>query len=334
VSRRPLTAAWAEAPAKVNLGLAVTGRRADGYHDLRSVFLRLALHDHLEVTRAADPAGPDELVIEGQTGLPIEDNLVLRAVASLRTTSGGRPPDRHRPSGPVGGELPALAFRLDKHIPSAAGLGGGSSDAAAALRLASQSWGLLLEAGTLHGIGRRMGADVPFFLSGHTAALVAGIGEIVEALPGPRTAAGLLLATPLERLSTAAVFAELDRLPAAPGHPVMGAPEATIAALAETLRFGFDGPLLVDLAARLRDANDLWPAAARLSSGLDATRAALEERLERPVLLSGSGPTLFAVYASSQAAADAAAELVQDRPAALQSVLVQATSSSTSGGSS
>lgn len=326
MTRRGLFVAWAEAPAKVNLALAVTGRRDDGYHTLSSVFLRLALHDHLEVRAAADPSGADELVVAGEppdvTGADagFHDNLVLRAAAALRELA---QVDRHAPI------APALCFRLDKHIPVAAGLGGGSSDAAAALRLAAEAWGLQPDAADLAALAARIGADVPFFLSGQAAARVRGIGEVVEGLPAPAPAAGLLLVTPRERLSTATVFAALDDAPAAPGAACDA--QAAVDRLADALRRGLDGPGLAAQAAGLRDANDLWPAALRCAPALGEARDVLERRLDRAVLLTGSGPTLVAIYPSDEEAAVAAAALEQDRPAVLRDARITATSSSRGG---
>ena len=329
-TRRPLLAAWAEAPAKVNLGLAITGRREDGYHRLRSVFLRLALHDHLEVRAAADSRGADELVVEGDPGLPVHDNLVLRAAASLRATAHPRGVE-DRP-GAAEPSLPALRFRLDKHIPAAAGLAGGSSDAAAALALAAGAWGLPSDRATLLEVAGRLGADVPFFVAAHGAALVSGVGEVIEPLPEPWPPPGVLLVTAAERLSTAAVFAEFDRGAAPPGVDAPGT-EAMVEHLAVALRSGLDGAVLADLADGLRDANDLWPAAARLSPSLTTAREALESILGRAVLLTGSGPTLLAVYPSLEAATSAAAELEQARPPALRGATILATSGSSRGGS-
>ncbi len=337
MTRRPLAAAWAEAPAKVNLGLAVTGRRGDGYHELRSVFLRLALHDHLEVRPAADPAGADELVVEGDLGLPVRDNLILRAVAQLRAVARLRAVAQLRavadPRGSTDQPLPALRFRLDKHVPAAAGLAGGSSDAATAIALAAGAWGLPLDPASLLEVAGRVGADVSFFTAGHGAALVSGIGEIVEPLPEAWPPAGVLLVTPADRLATAAVFAEFDR-----GARRAGATSATssqlIERLADALRGGLDGPALATLATGLREANDLWPAATRLSAGLSPARDALERSLGCPTLLTGSGPTLLAVYPSPEVATEAAARLEQDRPPALRGATILATSSSTRGGSS
>jgi 4-diphosphocytidyl-2-C-methyl-D-erythritol kinase len=320
MTRQTLTVLWGEAPAKVNLALAVTGRREDGYHTLGSVFLRLALHDHLEVRAAADPGAMDELTIDGEPGLPLHDNLVLRAAARLRHLT-GQP-------------LPALRFRLDKHIPAAAGLAGGSSDAATALQLAAQAWALPDDGALRLAAARRLGADVPFFVAGHAAARVSGIGEFIEPLPGPTSAAGLLLVTSATRLSTAAVFAEHDRAPAPGAARQAAMTEAQVEHLATALRSGLDGAALAGLAARLRDANDLWPAATRLAPSLAPAREALEATLGRAFLLTGSGPTLFAVYPSQEAAATAAAELEEARPALLHGATITATQSSPTGGPS
>ena len=153
-----MLAAWAEATAKVNLGLAVTGPARGWLPHARSVFLRLALHDHLEVRPAADPAGRTSWSSEGDPGLP----------GTTTSCCGPRPPCAPLAARP-NGRLPALRFRLDKHIPVAAGLAGGSSDAAAALELAAGAWGLSLDRATLLAGGRRLGADVPFFVAAHAA---------------------------------------------------------------------------------------------------------------------------------------------------------------------
>ena len=107
-----------------------------------------------------------------------------------------------------------------------------------------------------------------------------------------------------------------------------------VQALAAALRSGLDGAALASLAPTLRDANDLWPAASRRSPGLAEARDALESRLGRPVLLTGSGPTLLAVYPSMAAAGSAAIDLERDRPSVLRDATITATSSSPRGGSS
>ena len=124
------------APAKLNLTLAVVGRREDGFHDLHSVFVPLALADRLSLAPARADAGDDTLHVTGFDAGPVEANLVLRAIAAARAAVG---------EGPGRPATPALAARLEKHIPVAAGLGGGSSDAAAAFDGALEAWGAELD---------------------------------------------------------------------------------------------------------------------------------------------------------------------------------------------
>ncbi len=303
----------AVAPAKLNLALAVTGRRADGYHTLRSVFVRLALHDDLAAEIAQDDRGPDRLVIVGSCeGVSGTDNLVLRAARELRA---GSPQP-----------LPALHFRLAKRIPVAAGLAGGSSDAATALHLAARAWGLRPDAAEHQARALRLGADVPFFAAGHGIALVEGIGEDIEPLPDLASRAGILLVTAAERLATADVFAAFDR------EPPRGTAVDAVAALVAALRAGLDATALVTMVPQLHEANDLWTAARLLSPGLAQLRDGLEQTLGRPVLLTGSGPTLFAVYPSEAAAVAAADGLRRVRPAGLAGAAIIATSTMESGG--
>lgn len=295
------------AEAKVNLALAITGRRPDGYHTLHSVFLRLSLADDLSVRPADDPAGPDLLRVEGDPDCPVEDNLVLRAAAMLR---------EH-----VGVASPALSFGLRKRVPMAAGLGGGSSDAAAALELAARAWGHDLDMHERLGLALRLGADVPFFAAGHRAAEVTGIGGSLAPLPPPTGEPAILLVVPPVRSATADVFGAFDRWPpsGSPAGPM-------VERLATLLLAGLDGGALVELADELRDANDLWPAAAAVEPTLPELRAALEARLARPVLLTGSGAALFAIYASLEAARTASQELavgpVADMPGGAASLIV------------
>ncbi|MFN8622266.1 MAG: 4-(cytidine 5'-diphospho)-2-C-methyl-D-erythritol kinase [Chloroflexota bacterium] len=285
----------ASAHAKINLGLAITGVRPDGYHELASVFLRLALADTLAVT-IAGPGRPDALTVD-DPACPVEDNLVLKALRALRTAIGD--PDR--------AELPGLLVSLGKRIPMGGGLAGGSTDAAAILRLAPVAWGLAPVAGDLLPLAARLGADVPFFVGGHAAALVTGIGEELAPLPPLRSRAGVLLVTPPFGMATPAVFRAYDRL----GPGTDGAATA-VTDLVEAWGGGLDGPGLAGHASRLRDANDLWAAAAGLDERLPALRDALETRLDRPVLLTGSGSTLVALYPSPEAARDAARDIAAD----------------------
>ncbi len=295
----------ARARAKINLALAITGVRDDGYHLLRSVFLRLALHDLL-TAEVAPSATNDSLVIDGEMRAS-DDNLVLQAVARAREA--------------IDPSLPALRFRLNKRIPVAAGLGGGSSDAAAAIDVALCAWGVRLGPAERLEASLRVGADVPFFSAGHGASLVGGIGEQVVPLPVPEPPAGLVLITPRERLSTAAVFAEYDRLPPDGPGAIDGVDE-----VADLLRENVEGSTLAAATAMLRDANDLWAPASRLSPGLMAARDAAARILGRAVLLTGSGPTLFAVYPSEAAATRGAITLQTERLVVLEGAAIMTTS--------
>ncbi|MEA2519601.1 MAG: 4-diphosphocytidyl-2-C-methyl-D-erythritol kinase, partial [Chloroflexota bacterium] len=127
---RRITPVVRVAPAKLNFTLAVVGRRPDGYHALHSVMVPLALADRLSFTPDPSPSGRDTLRVDGFDAGPVDDNLVLRALDAARRAI--------RPH--VGEPPPALAVRLDKRIPVAAGLGGGSSDAAAAVDGALEAW--------------------------------------------------------------------------------------------------------------------------------------------------------------------------------------------------
>ncbi len=301
-----MTVLRASAPAKINLALAVTGVRGDGYHLLRSVFLRLALHDVLEVE--SDPGtAANSLSIDGALAAS-DDNLVLLAAARLRAA--------------IDTSLPALRFRLVKRIPVSAGLGGGSSDAAAAVDLALQAWALRLHPAQRLEVALRLGADVPFFASGNGAALVEGIGEHLVPLRAPQPPAGLVLITLAQRLSTAEVFAEFDRQPSRTTQ--VGDP---VTEMVDLLREEVDGMTLAATTTMCRDANDLWSAAIRLSPGLAAARDAAEHTLGRAVLLTGSGPTLFAVYPSEAAATRAAITLQTACPTELEGAAIMTTTS-------
>ena len=186
------------APAKLNLCLYLGPRREDGLHELCSLFEPLALADLIEVSKAER----DEVICPGVEG----ENLAARALASLREHGWGGPP---------------LRIKIGKRIPVAAGLGGGSADAAAVLRLAAG------EVADLAAIAAGLGADVPFQLT-PALALVQGAGERVERLPAPPPHAILLLPDG-GGLSTAAVFAEADRLG-------LGRGAAELESLAERLR--------------------------------------------------------------------------------------------------
>jgi len=273
----------AAAPAKLNLSLAVLGRRPDGYHELESLVAFAGYGDCLE----ALPAETLSLSLDGPFAAPLAGegagNLVLRAARLLAEAAG----------------VPARArLRLTKRLPVAAGLGGGSADAAATLRLLSRLWGLELSTGDLQGLGAMLGADVPVCLYGRPA-LLRGRGERLEAAP-PLPAAWLLLVNPGDALLTATVF------------------RARFGAFSRPAAWWRDPPAdAAALADRLSDrGNDLQAAAQRLCPAIDAVLAALAGTpgclLGR---MTGSGATCFGLYAGAAEAEAAAAALAATHPA-------------------
>ena len=291
------------APAKVNLSLAVLGTRPDGFHDLHSVMVPIDLADRLSLA-VAPPGGDDTLHVSGYDPGPVAGNLVLHAIAAARRAA---MPEWGRPEPP-----PPLAARLEKRIPVAAGLAGGSSDAAAAVDAALEAWGVTLGPEARLRLAAELGSDVPFFLAGGPA-LVEGRGERITPLPWLRDAdpahdrPGLLLVTPSCGISTPAAFRAWDDGARVAG----GAARVASLHLAEELR---NGRLRVaDMLARasvLAAANDLAPAAMVVEPGLAPFRRTLLRLLARPVGISGSGPTHWAFY-PSHADAAAAAEVVR-----------------------
>jgi 4-diphosphocytidyl-2C-methyl-D-erythritol kinase len=250
----------AVAHAKVNLTLRVERLRPDGFHDLVSVFQSIGWSDRLELSTVEPSVGDPGIISEdGRPVVDGEDNVAWRAVQAVR----------HR----VGAEA-ALALRLDKRIPVAAGLGGGSADAAAALHLATRLLGASPDVPAE--LAPDLGSDVPFCVTGGTA-LVTGRGEVVTPLPAVLGYALAVVVPPVE-LSTPAVFHAWDDLGgvAGPALPASAAPPL----LRE------HGPLR----------NDLYAAAVALAPEVDEWRVELETRWGRPVALSGSGPALFAFF--------------------------------------
>jgi 4-diphosphocytidyl-2-C-methyl-D-erythritol kinase len=293
----------ARPPAKVNLTLEVGPRGSDGFHPLRSVFMQVGLTDELTVMPARGQGG-DVLTVAGNPDCPVEGNLVLRAFGLVRTA--------------IGHDLPPLVAHLDKRIPIGGGLGGGSSDAAAAVMLALGAWGAGLAPDVQAEIETDLGADVPFFTRGGEVALVTGRGENLEHLPAPTTELGVMLVTPPFAISTARVYDRFD---------VLGPPSAASIVsddLASALRDGLSGDDLAAWAVRLRDANDLWPAAASIEPRLADIRAELERITDDPWLLSGSGATLFALYASQEGAVEAGRRLVSAESEVLGGAIINA----------
>jgi 4-diphosphocytidyl-2-C-methyl-D-erythritol kinase len=261
------------APAKLNLCLYLGRRRDDGLHELCSLFCRLALSDRITVTDAGHGAGDD--VICPSVGDP---NLVATALDALRARGWRRPP---------------LRIEIEKRIPVAAGLGGGSADAAALLRLARD------EVDRIDELAAGLGADVPAQLDPGFA-LVRGAGETLEPLPAPGGFALVLL--PAEGgLSTADVYAEADRMG-------LGRAPAELTELAGRVREAAGGgasPLeYTELLV-----NDLEHAALSLRPEIAEALVALEQAGAARALLTGSGPTAFGLFPDLAAAESAADSL-------------------------
>ncbi len=248
------------APAKVNLTLEVLGKREDGYHDLRSVFATFDLADRVRIASA----GRLDVQVRPDPGAPAGRELTALAVEAFAAAL-GRPPHAH--------------VRVAKRIPVAAGLGGGSSDAGAALRGLARLWRSTVELGPA---AASVGSDVPFFATGAAFALVEGRGERVRMLPAPAGALWIVLVRVGARLATADVFAALR-----PDEWSDGSRSAALARAFDTLTVDPD-----TVRAQLR--NDLADAAARVCREIGETRLVAGAK-GVTLSLSGSGPSLFAV---------------------------------------
>ena len=247
-----------QAPGKVNLTLEVLGKRLDGYHEIASVMQTISLFDTLTIRPS------DEIKVLAEIeDLGTQDNLIYRAAMLLRETSGVS----------TGAEI-----RLDKQIPLAAGLGGGSSDAAATLLGLDRLWGLDLAEGELKELAAQLGSDVPFFLTGGTA-LVEGKGERVSDVKTPPTM-WLVLALPDHRLEnkTATAYKTLCLTDHTDGRRT--------------------ADLVKQIEAEAEIAHDSFfnvfdRVAAQVFPGIDGSWSILREVSGEPVHLSGAGPTLF-----------------------------------------
>jgi len=263
------------APAKINWTLEVLGQREDGYHEIRSVMQTIDLCDEVTAERS------DRWVFEDADQRPLpEDDLVVRAARALE--------------GRVGGALPAR-IRIEKRIPVASGLGGGSSDAAAVLRLLNRLHALGRSSEELASMGASVGSDVPFFVYGGTA-IVGGRGESVTPLPDAPTVRLVLLAPELKMPEkTKRMYQALTT------GDFSGDPRGE--ALSQRLRQG--------KGAREEDLYNVFERVAyKVFEELETYRDALLSAGAEAVHLAGAGPTIFTL-AESEAAAKGLAERVQ-----------------------
>ena len=259
------------APAKINLGLAVTGRLENGYHTLDTVFAALEVGDAITLEAAGDGI---ELEVVGSDLPAGPENLVYRAAESYLQASGaGR----------------GVRIRLEKRLPLAAGLGGGSSDAAATLRGLSRLYPADLD---LHGLAVRLGADVPFFLE-DGARRARGIGEVFEPVALPEV--HLVLANPGVGISAREAYVGLNG---------RFGPELDVSAIVRALEGREAPPYRNDLEAPVLGA---YPIVAEVKRELE--RAGLFG-----ALMSGSGSTCFALARDATHALEAAARLESAHP--------------------
>lgn len=277
----PTGSVTARAPGKVNLHLAVGDRREDGFHTLTTVFQAVSLHDDVTVQNA--DVLSLEIVGEGADELPVDERNLAWQAAELIADHVGRAPD--------------VSIMIDKSIPVAGGLAGGSADAAAVLVAMNALWELKLPRRDLRALGGQLGSDVPFALHGGTA-LGTGRGEEL-AIVLSRTTFHWVLAFADGGLLTRSVFAELDRLRDAGSPPRLGEPGPALAALAA------GDP--VQLAQLL--GNELQAASVSLDPTLRRTLRAGLEAGALAGIVSGSGPTCAFLCASPTAAVESATRL-------------------------
>ncbi len=291
-----------DAPAKANLCLLVGSRRPDGYHELFSVFVPVDLYDEMEFSLTLQSAGTDtgtDLIELRCRGIEGRDNLAIQALRAVERLSG---------------RSIAGSVRIEKRIPVGAGMGGGSSDAATALRAAAhlldEEGGIHIETAQLHELARSLGADVPFFLEGRPA-MAKGIGERLEEIDIPSLSLVLLL--PQEHLGTKDVYGEFDRLWAAGddrrfAENVARSEAAWTRFSAASGRFGGGCDEAAAAIAGLLE-NDLERASFSLLPDLIERKKAIEEEGALGTLMSGSGPTLFGLCASPDHAAQVSRRL-------------------------
>jgi 4-diphosphocytidyl-2-C-methyl-D-erythritol kinase len=271
-----MTALAVRAHAKINLDLRIVGRRADGYHELRTIYQSLSLHDRLVFRARRGPFA----IESAHPGVPRDpSNLVWRAAQALWSAR-GRP-----------GEVHGVVVSIDKRVPPRAGLGGGSSDAALTLLALNRLWHARFDAGDLARLATGIGADISYFLVGGTA-LGLGRGELLYPLPDV-PAMGVLIVTPSFGVSTADAYRWFAASRQRSDHmQALAVPWHT-------------GPLAV--------ANDLEPAVMRHRPSLLALRRALLRRRAEVALMSGSGAAVFGLFPTVRDARAAAAALARRR---------------------
>jgi 4-diphosphocytidyl-2-C-methyl-D-erythritol kinase len=285
------------APAKINLGLFVGPTRPDERHELASVMQSISLADELTLQAAPPGAERDEVLCQGVAG----ENLAARALELFRAATGW--------------DMSPLRLQIDKRIPIAAGLGGGSADAAATLRLAIAASGLG-DLDLLFVLAAELGADVPAQVAPGRW-LATGAGEQLQALPDPVSPLGVLVLAQGSGLSTAEVYAAADRIGIARDARNLEEHREMLVKAFE-LGSALPGePLLLH--------NDLQASAVRLCPAIEKTLVEAREAGAETAFVSGSGPTVVALFGRANGlsrAERAAAGLAGREPAALAAVSV------------
>jgi len=282
------TAITLQAPAKINLALEVVGRRESGYHAIRSVMLRLPRLADVVRVRVGD--GDGVRIHADAAQVPVDESNICHRAASGYLA-------RIRRSASVD-------IDIEKRIPVAAGLGGGSSDAAAVLLALNRHFGDAIEAEPLASLGANIGMDVPFFLAGQPAALATGMGEIVRGAPAPARLY-VLLVNPKIAIPTQHAYAMLGRNLWFMSHRQRADHSRTM--LRALASGGVDG-----IAAALY--NDFETVMLPLHPVVNEIRQALRALGARGALMSGSGSTVFGLFASPRALAAAEAALREHYP--------------------
>jgi len=272
--------AWL-APAKINLALHVTGQRADGYHLLDSLAVFTRFGDRVEI----EPSDSDGFSVSGKyaSGVPLDEtNLVVKAREALRREAGA-------------GQTPPVAIRLEKNLPIASGIGGGSSDAAAVLRGLVRAWRLDIGDAALARIGLSLGADVPMCLAAKPL-IARGIGDEISPVPD-FPALGLVLVNPGVAVSTPDVFKALEK------RDNEGLPP---------LPRGFDFHSIRNWLETTR--NDLEAAALAIQPPIGRALSLLNRAGSGFSRMSGSGATCFGLFETGNVAKRAAAEIRSRQP--------------------
>jgi 4-diphosphocytidyl-2-C-methyl-D-erythritol kinase len=265
------------APAKINLYLEVIGKMEDGYHEIETFFERISILDRIEiepsregtVVRCDDPRVPTD-----------EESLLARTIKAFREASG---------------KTEDFRVSLEKNIPMSAGMGGGSSDAACLLKGLNEMTGSPLEEDELLGIGRSLGADVPFFLTGYSFARGTGRGDIIKKLEKRQDLWHVVVNPPFE-VATKDVYNKTSAFTLTKDRGV----DKMISAF-------LSGNNIKGIAENLR--NDLQDIVLREFPSLEQVFSELRKAGAEGVLLSGSGPTVFGIFTREKA--EKAAETIQ-----------------------